>query len=102
MFSHVLNIDRYRVFMQVLSVGIRILTLKIRGIKEATLKETQLEVDLDAKLHTLIVTSRLLAKTLDFQLKKGFGDDLLKIIPFSVEAEIQGNRIIKMADPENI
>ncbi|XP_033969989.1 uncharacterized protein LOC117469628 isoform X3 [Trematomus bernacchii] len=38
------------------------------------------------------------AKTLDFQLKKGFGADL----PLSVEAEIQGNRIIKMTDPENI
>ncbi|KAI9522758.1 hypothetical protein NQZ68_033093 [Dissostichus eleginoides] len=88
--------------LRVQSVGIRKVTLKIRGIKKATLKETQLEVELDTKLQTLCVASRLLAKTLDFKLKKSFGDDLLKRIPLSVEAEIQGNRIIKMADPENI
>ncbi|KAL3043130.1 hypothetical protein OYC64_020947 [Pagothenia borchgrevinki] len=88
--------------MQVQSVGIRKVTLKIRGIKEATLKETELEVDLDTKLHTLVVASRLLANTLDFQLKKGFDKDLLERIPLSVEAEIQENRIIKMADAENI
>ncbi|XP_034072411.1 histone H1B-like isoform X2 [Gymnodraco acuticeps] len=63
---------------KVQSVGIRKVTLKIRGIKEATLKETHLEVDLDTKLLTLVVASRLLANTLDFQLKTGFGDDLLK------------------------
>ncbi|KAI9522761.1 hypothetical protein NQZ68_033096 [Dissostichus eleginoides] len=80
----------------------RYLQPPIKGIKEATLKETQLEVDLDTKPHTLVVASRLQANTLDFQLKKGFGDDLLERIPLSVEAEIQGNRIIKMADPENI
>ncbi|XP_033969982.1 uncharacterized protein LOC117469625 [Trematomus bernacchii] len=97
-----LNSSKFTKIIKVQSVGIRKVTLKIRGIKKATLKETQLEVDLDAKLLTLIVASRLLAKTLGFQLKKGFDKDLLKIIPLSVEAEIQGNRIIKMADPENI
>ncbi|KAF3840529.1 hypothetical protein F7725_006391 [Dissostichus mawsoni] len=69
---------------QVQSVGIRKVTLKIRGIKKATLKETQLEVDLDTKLQTFCVASRLLAKTLDFQLKKGFDKDLLKRIPLSM------------------
>ncbi|KAK1874619.1 Replication factor A [Dissostichus eleginoides] len=97
-----LNSTKFTKINKVQSVGIRKVTLKIRGIKKATLKETQLEVELDTKLQTLCVASRLLAKTLDFQLKKGFGDDLLKRIPLSVEAEIQGNRIIKMADPENI
>ncbi|KAK1874645.1 Replication factor A [Dissostichus eleginoides] len=97
-----LNSSQFTKITKVQSVGIQKVTLKIRGIKKATLKETQLEVELDTKLQTLVVASRLLAKTLDFQLKKGFGDDLLKRIPLSVEAEIQGNRIIKMADPENI
>ncbi|KAL3043141.1 hypothetical protein OYC64_020955 [Pagothenia borchgrevinki] len=96
-----LNSSKFTKIIKVPSVGIRKVTLKIRGIKKTTLKETHLEVDLDAKLLTLIVTSRLLANTLNFQLKTGFRDDLLKRIPLSVEAEIQGNRIIKMAVPEN-
>ncbi|KAK5887151.1 hypothetical protein CesoFtcFv8_015781 [Champsocephalus esox] len=97
-----LNSSKFTKITKVQSVCIRKVTLEIRGIKKATLKETHLEVDLDTKLLTLVVASRLLAKTLDFQLKKGFKKDLLERIPLSVEAEIQGHRILNMSDPENI
>ncbi|KAK5917622.1 hypothetical protein CgunFtcFv8_002454 [Champsocephalus gunnari] len=97
-----LNSSKFTKITKVQSVCIRKVTLEIRGIKKATLKETHLEVDLDTKLLTLVVASRLLAKTLDFQLKKDFKKDLLERIPLSVEAEIQGHRILNMSDPENI
>ncbi|XP_033935651.1 uncharacterized protein [Pseudochaenichthys georgianus] len=97
-----LNSSKFTKLTKVQSILIRKVALKIRGIKKATLKETHLEVDVDTKLLTLVVASRLLAKALDFQLKKDFQKDLLERIPLSVEAEIQGHRIINMSDPENI
>ncbi|KAK5858135.1 hypothetical protein PBY51_002300 [Eleginops maclovinus] len=91
-----LNSTKFTRLTKVHSVGVQEVTLQITGIKKATLKETQLEVDLSKKLQTLIVASRVLAKALNLQLKKGFDDNILKRIPLTVNAGIQGNRIIRI------
>ncbi|XP_071393300.1 gamma-interferon-inducible protein 16-like isoform X2 [Centroberyx affinis] len=68
-------------------------TVEIIGIIKASKKETWLEAELDQELKTLVVESKLLAKTFGIRLEGDFEERLLDKMPFSAEAEIQGNKI---------
>ncbi|XP_037605146.1 uncharacterized protein LOC119476042 [Sebastes umbrosus] len=78
------------------SVGIQNVRIEIMGIMKANKKETQLEAEVNQRVHTFVAASRLLAKAFGFKLDGGFKDRLLDKIPLSADAEIQGNQIKKI------
>ncbi|XP_068587880.1 uncharacterized protein [Cebidichthys violaceus] len=82
--------------IKVQSVGVQNERIEILGIKKATKKETQLDAEIDHQLHTFVVATRLLAKTVGFKLTGDFKGSLLDKLPFSADAEIRGNEIIKI------
>ncbi|XP_070700220.1 uncharacterized protein [Pempheris klunzingeri] len=78
------------------SVGVQVVRIQIKAIVKASMTETQLKAEFKHQLHTLVVSSKLLAKAFGLKLDDGFKDSLVSKLPLSAEAEIQGNTIQKM------
>ncbi|KAL7389297.1 hypothetical protein ABVT39_001228 [Epinephelus coioides] len=87
---------------KVQSVGTHNVKIQVMGIIKATKKETQLEAEFNQQVHTLVVASRLLAKAFGLDLKGDFKESLLKKMPLSADAEIQGQKITKITAVEEM
>ncbi|CAB1316381.1 unnamed protein product [Coregonus sp. 'balchen'] len=70
--------------------------LSIEAIEKCTKMEVTLEAETDGKLRTFIVASEILVQTYGIKLQGDFEKRLLKIMPLSAEAKIQGNRITSL------
>lgn len=70
--------------------------MEVIGILKADKTRTQLEAHASGEVETFTVGSALLAEALQVQLEGDLEETVLKKIPFSAEAEIQGNQILKL------
>ncbi|KAK2882269.1 uncharacterized protein [Channa argus] len=88
-----LNSTSFTRLVKVQSTGIRNERIEILGIVKAKRTNTHLEVDLHDRLHTFVVSSKLLAKAFDFKLDADIKKSLLDKMPLSADVQIQGEKI---------
>lgn len=83
----------FSVCLQVNKVGIRKIKMEIVGIIEAQKSQTRLQVNLEQKVQTLTVPSKLLAEAFGLTLKENFKSQLVSALPMLAEAAIEGCKI---------
>ena len=83
-------------FVQMQSAAVQNVTIQIVGIIKAGKIKTELEGEMNQQVQTFVVNSSRLAKAIGVRLEGDFQERLLKKMPFSVKAEIQGNKIKKL------
>lgn len=87
---------------QIGSAAVQAGTVEIIGLRDAGRVETHLEVHFNQQVHSMVVESSLLAKAFDIRLEGDFEERLLDKMPLSGNAEIQGNKIIKITATEKM
>lgn len=83
----------FSVCVQVHKVGIHNQKLKIVAVTKCQKRQTQLEVILDQRPHTMVVKSILLAEAYGLSFGKNFNRHLVEALPLVGEAQIEGNEI---------
>lgn len=85
------------------SAAVQSVTMTIIGIISAGERQTELESDINSTgVSTYVVASSLLAKAFSVRLEgdfeeRDFEERLLEKLPLKAEAEIEGNKIIKIS-----
>ncbi|KAF6739980.1 hypothetical protein FQA47_005751 [Oryzias melastigma] len=92
--------DSTRIF-KLKCATLQIVQLEIIGIKKARKLQTELEAVRDEVAETFSVKSAVLAEALGIQQGTDFEDRLLEKIPYSVKAEIKGDKILKLSAMQN-
>ncbi|XP_078786659.1 uncharacterized protein LOC111948682 isoform X5 [Oryzias latipes] len=88
--------DFTRIF-KLQSTSYKDVQIEIIGVKSSGVQQTEVDAGINGQVNTFIVDSAVLAEELGIQQGSDFEERLLEKIPYSAEAEIKGNTILKLS-----